>query len=165
MHCYRFCLPGRGPFIPVFRVDPLSAWMGSICEALNWPLQVLPQIFHGVYFYSVLWLDHSRTILKPLQDCLGCMLQVIVMLKGEPSPEASPFSVRLCELRSRAFFKDSSVFGGIHPLLNSEQYTCTAATEEQPRKHNADSTIFHHRNGISLDHLPGQAPPWSAQSG
>ena len=42
-----------------------------------------------------LWLGHSRTLRldpKPLLHCLGCVLRVVVLLEGKPSPQSEVLS-------------------------------------------------------------------------
>jgi hypothetical protein len=44
---------------------------------------------------SGLWQDHSRTLRlvpKPLLQCLGCVLRVVVLSEGEPSPQSEVLS-------------------------------------------------------------------------
>ena len=36
--------------------------------------------------------DIQRLVPKPLMHCLGCVLSVVVLLKGEPSPQSEVLS-------------------------------------------------------------------------
>ena len=68
-------------------------------------------------FKSGLCLGHSRRIvLKPLQ-CLGCVAQVIVMLRGDSSPQAQV----ACTVE-QDYFQDLYVFGCIYHSLNLDQF-------------------------------------------
>jgi hypothetical protein len=64
-------------------------------------------------FKSGLWLGHSRTLRlvpKPLLRCLGCVLRVVVLLEGEPSPQS------VLSALEQVFVKDLSV---LHTVLLS----------------------------------------------
>ena len=52
--------------------------------------------------------------LNDIETCLGCVLRVIVLLEGEPSPQ----SVVLSALE-QLFFKDLSVFSSVNLYLRS----------------------------------------------
>lgn len=108
---YNLCTPGFGKFIPFFLADPLMLRQIGQEASVNCHLQVSTDLWGSMGFKSGLWLGHSRTV-RDLSCRLGCMLWVIVVLKGHPS------------LRSRViwsrFSSRTSVFGCIHPSLNSE---------------------------------------------
>ena len=53
--------------------------------------------------------DIQRLVQKPLLHCLGCMLRVIVMLEGEPSPQPEVLSTL-----EQVFIKDLSVLCSVH---------------------------------------------------
>jgi hypothetical protein len=71
-------------------------------------------------FKSGLWLGHSRTfrdIPKPLLHFLGCVLRVIVLLEGKPSPQSEVLSTI-----EQVFIKDLSVLCFVHLCLNPDQF-------------------------------------------
>ena len=59
--------------------------------------------------------DIQRHVPKPLLRCLGCVLRVVVLLEGEPSPQSEVLS----DLE-QVFIKDLSVLCSIHLSLNSD---------------------------------------------
>ena len=67
-------------------------------QDLSWPLK-----------------DIQRLVPKPLLLCLGCVLMVVVLLEGEPSPQSEVLSTL-----ERFFIKDLSVLCSIHPSLNPD---------------------------------------------
>ena len=82
--------------IPLCRsFQALSGWMGSITA------QLISGLSRDVRLGSSpgLRLGHSRKLVsKPLLRCLGCVLRVIVVMEGEPSPQSevlSRFSSRI----------------------------------------------------------------------
>lgn len=73
-------------------------------------------------------LKHSqKRFLRPLQHCIGCLLQIVAILTDEPSsqPQVS------CILK-KFFFKNFSVFGFICPSLISDQSPCSYCWEVPP---------------------------------
>ena len=60
--------------------------------------------------------DIQRLVPKPLLRCLDCVLRVIVLLEGEPSPQSEVLSTL-----GQVFSKDLSVLNSVHlsPLLTS----------------------------------------------
>ena len=48
--------------------------------------------------------DIQRLVLKPLLRCLGCVLRVVVLLEGEPSPQSEVLTAL-----EQVFIKDLSV--------------------------------------------------------
>ena len=59
--------------------------------------------------------DIQRLVLKPLLRCLSCVLRVIVLLEGEPSPQ----SELLSDL-DQVFIKDHSVLCSVHLSLDPD---------------------------------------------
>ena len=59
--------------------------------------------------------DIQRLVPKPLICCLDCLLSVVVLLEGEPSPK----SVVLSALE-QVFIKDFSVLSSVHLSLGTE---------------------------------------------
>ncbi|XP_070972480.1 calmin-like isoform X2 [Oncorhynchus clarkii lewisi] len=84
----------------------LSIWMGSVpaqlfsglsrVRALAWPLK-----------------DIERLFPKPLLHCLGCVLRVIVLLEGEPSPQSE-----VLRALQQVFIKDLSVLCSVNFSLD-----------------------------------------------
>ena len=74
-----------GEFFPFFSADPLQLWMASVTT------QLFSGLSRDVRSGSSLALagslkDIQRLVPKPVLHCLGCVLRVIVLLEGEPSP-------------------------------------------------------------------------------
>jgi hypothetical protein len=87
--------------------------MGSIAAQLFSGLQRC-----SIGFKSGLWFGYSRTLRlvpKPFMRCIGCVLRVVVLLEGDPSPQ-SEVLVTL----EQVFIKDLSVPCSIHPPLNPD---------------------------------------------
>ena len=59
--------------------------------------------------------DIQRLVPKPLLHCHGCVLRVIVLLEGEPSPQSEVLSAL-----EQVFIKDPSVICSIHLCLDSD---------------------------------------------
>ena len=59
--------------------------------------------------------DIQRLVPKPLLRCLGCVLRVIVLLEGEPSPQSEDLSAL-----EQVIIKDVSVLCSIHLSLNPD---------------------------------------------
>ena len=61
---------------------------------------------------------HSRTlrlVLKPLLRCLGCVLRVVVLLEGEPSPQSEVLSAL-----EQVFSKNLSVLCSVQLSLDPD---------------------------------------------
>ena len=56
--------------------------------------------------------DNQRLVPKPLLHCLGCVLRVVVLLEGEPSPQSEVLSAV-----EQLFIKDFSVLCSVHLSL------------------------------------------------
>ena len=59
--------------------------------------------------------DIQRLVLKPLLHCLGCVLRVVVMLEGEPSPQYEVLSTL-----EQVFIKDLSVLYSVYLFLDPD---------------------------------------------
>uniref|UniRef100_A0AAZ3QKP1 UDENN domain-containing protein n=1 Tax=Oncorhynchus tshawytscha TaxID=74940 RepID=A0AAZ3QKP1_ONCTS len=60
--------------------------------------------------------EHSeRLVPKPLLPCLGCVLRVVVLLEGEPSPQSEVLSAL-----EQVFIKDLSVLCSVHLSLDPD---------------------------------------------
>ena len=106
--------PIFGELLPLLSADPLK-----LCQ-VGWGVS-LHIYFHlqrcSIRFKSGLWLGHSRTlrlVLKRLLCCLGCVLRVIVLLEGEPSPQSEVLSAL-----EKVFIKDLSVLCSVRLSLDS----------------------------------------------
>ena len=59
--------------------------------------------------------DIQRLVPKPLLCCLGCVLSVIVLLEGEPSPQSEVLSAL-----EQVFINDPSVLYSVHLCLDPD---------------------------------------------
>ena len=59
--------------------------------------------------------DIQRLVLKPLLHCLGCVLRVVVLLEGEPSPQSEVLSAL-----EQVFIKDLPVLCSVHLSLDPD---------------------------------------------
>ena len=100
---YKLGTPVFGEFFPFFPADPSSVRLDGErhCTAIFRSLQRC-----SIGFKSGLLLGHSR----PFLCCLGCVLRVVVLLEGEPSPQSEVLSAleqgsqgSLCTLLSSSF--------------------------------------------------------------
>ena len=85
--------------------------------------------------------DSKRPVPKPLLCCFGCVLRVVVLLEGEPSPQSEVLSAL-----EQVFIKDLSILLSVHlsPILTSLQ---VPATEKTSPQHDAATTMLHRRDG------------------
>ena len=60
-------------------------------------------------------MDIQIIVLKPLLRCLGCVLRVIVMLEGEPSPQSEVLSAL-----EQVFIKYLSILCIVHISLDPD---------------------------------------------
>ena len=56
--------------------------------------------------------DIQRLVPKPLLHCLGCVLRVVALLEGEPSPQS--------EVLEHVLIKDLSVLFSVHLSLDPD---------------------------------------------
>ena len=104
------CIWGVSPILLCRSSQALSGWMGSVAAQLfsglsrdqlgsslgsGWPLK-----------------DIQKLVLKPLLRCPGCVLRVVVLLEGEPSPQS--------EHSGAGFIKGLSVLCSHHLSLNPD---------------------------------------------
>jgi hypothetical protein len=59
--------------------------------------------------------DIQRIVPKPLLRCLGCVLRVVVLLEGEPSPQSEVLSTLV-----QVFIKDLSILQPVHLSLDPD---------------------------------------------
>ena len=124
------CIWGVPPILLCRSSQALSSWMGSVVA------QLLSGISRDVRLCSSLALagplkDIQRLVPKPLLCCLGCVLRVIVLLEGEPSPQSEVLS---------ALGQIPFIF---HSILTS---LSVPATEKHPPQHDAAFKL-HRRDG------------------
>ena len=79
--------------------------------------QLFPEMFVWVQVQSVdgPLKDIQRLAPKPLLPCLGCVLRVVVLLEGEPSPQSEVLNAL-----EQVFIKDLSVLCSVHLSLNPD---------------------------------------------
>ena len=77
--------------------------------------QVSPEMFDRVEVWALAGplKDIQRLVPKPLLHCLGCVLRVVVLLEGEPSPQSEVLNAL-----EQVFIKDLSVLCSVHLLFN-----------------------------------------------
>ena len=88
--CYKLGTPAFGEFPPFFSVDPLKLCQVGWGASLHSYFQVSPEMFNRVQVRALVGKlkDIQRLVRKPLPLCLGCVLRVVVLLEGEPSPQS-----------------------------------------------------------------------------
>ena len=75
----------------------LQAWhtcFWGVSPRLGGSFHVSPEMFDWVQVWPLAGplKDIQRLVQKPLLHCLGCVLNVVVLLKGEPSPQSEVLS-------------------------------------------------------------------------
>ena len=60
--------------------------------------------------------DIQRSVLKPFHGCLGCVLRVVVLLEGEPSPQSEVLSTL-----EQVFIKELSLLCSVHLSLDPDE--------------------------------------------
>ena len=79
--------------------------------------QVSPEMFNRVQVLSPAGplKDIQRLVPKPLLCCLGCVLRVVVLLVGDPSPQSE-----VLRALEQVFIKDLCVLCSVHLSLNPD---------------------------------------------
>ena len=92
-----------GEFLPFFSADPLKLCQVEWGASLHSYFQVSPEMFDRVQVRALAGplKDIQRLVLKPLLRCLGCVLRIVVLLEGEPSPQSEVLSAM-----EQVFIKD-----------------------------------------------------------
>ena len=87
---YKLGTPVFGEFLPFLSADPLKLCQVGWGALLHSYFQVLPEMFDWVQVRALAGplKDIQRLVLKPFLRCLGCVLRIIVLLEGEPSPQS-----------------------------------------------------------------------------
>ena len=77
-----------GEFLPFFSADLLKLCQVGWEASLHSYFQVSPEMFNRVQVRALAGLlkDIQKLVPKPLLRCLGCVLRVVLLLEGEPSP-------------------------------------------------------------------------------
>ena len=83
-----------GEFLPFFSADPLKLCQVGWGVLLHSYFQVSPEMFDRVQVWALAGpvKDIQRLVPKPILHCLGCVLRVVVLLEGEPSPPSEVLS-------------------------------------------------------------------------
>lgn len=114
---------------------------------------VAAHIFSGlsqrcsIGFKSRLWLGHSRTLRrvpKPLLHFLGCVLRVVVLMEGEPSPQSN-----ILNALDAVFIKDLSVLCAVHLCLDPDWSLSPYCWKTSPQ-HDAANTMLHCTDGAKF---------------
>ena len=112
-----------------------------VVEVLFPNVQVSPEIFDRVQVRALAgpFKDIKRLVPKPLLRCLGCMLRVVVLLEGEPSPQSEVLSAL-----EPILIKDLSVLCSVHLSLDTEQSPslCCGKTSATTMLHRRDGARF-----------------------
>ena len=79
--------------------------------------QVSPQMLDRVQVWALAGKpnDIQRLVPKPLLCYLGCVLRVLLLLEGEPSPQSEGLSAL-----EQVFIKDLSVLSSVHLCLDPD---------------------------------------------
>ena len=103
---YKLGTPVFGEFLAFFSADPLKLCPIGWVASLHSYFQVSPEMFHQVQVRAQAGTlkDIQRLVPKPFLRCPGCVLRVVVMLEGEPSPQSEVLSAL-----EQVFIKDLSV--------------------------------------------------------
>ena len=115
---YKLGQPVFGQFLPFFSADLLNLCQVGWGASLHSYFQVSPEIFDRIQFRALAGplKDIQRFVLKPLLCCLGCVLRVVVLLEGEPSPLSEVLSAM-----EQVFIKDLSVLCSVYRSLDPDQ--------------------------------------------
>ena len=100
-----------GRFSPFFSADPLKLCQVGWGASLHSYFQVSPEMLDRVQVRAVAGplMDIQSLVPKPLFRCIGCVLRVVVLLEGEPSPQSEVLSAL-----EQVFIKDLSVLCFVH---------------------------------------------------
>ena len=106
-----------GEFLPFSSADPLNLCEVEWGASMHSFFQVSPEMFDWVQVRALVGplKDIQRRVPKPLLRCLGCVLRVVVLLEGEPSPQSEVLSAL-----EHVFIKDLSVLCSVHLSLNPD---------------------------------------------
>ena len=104
-------------FIPFFSAHPLKLLKLGWGLLLHSYFQVSPEMFDRVQVWALaVPLKYiQRLVQKPLLHCLVCVLRVIVLLEGVPSPQSEVLSAL-----EQVFIKDLSLLCSVHLSLDPD---------------------------------------------
>ena len=74
--------------VPFFSADPLKFCKVRWGVSLHSYFQVYQEMLDQAQALAGPLKDVQDVVLKPLLLCLGCVLKVVVLLEGEPSPQS-----------------------------------------------------------------------------
>ena len=103
-------------FLKFFSADPLKLCQVGWGALLHSYFQVSSEMLDLVQVWALAGplKDIQRLVTKPLLHCLGCVLRIVVLLEGEPSPLSEVLSAL------EQVFKDFSVLCFVHLCLNPD---------------------------------------------
>ena len=83
--------PVFGEFLPFFSADPLKLCQVGWGALLHSCFHVSPEMFDRVQVRALAGplKNIQRLVLKPLLSFLGCVLMVVDLLEGKPSPQSA----------------------------------------------------------------------------
>ena len=115
LQAWHICIWGVSPILLCRSSQALSGWMGE--ELLHSYFHISPEMFDWVQVRALAGSlkDIQRVVPKTLLHCLGCVLRVVVLLEGEPSPQSEVLSAL-----EQVFIKDRSVLCSVHLSLNHD---------------------------------------------
>ena len=114
LQVWHTCIWGVSPIILCRSSQALSDWRGA---SLSSYFKVSPEMFDRFQVRTVVGplKDIQRRVPEPLLHCLACLLRVIVLLEGEPSPQSEVLSSL-----EQGFVKDLPVLCSVHLSLNPD---------------------------------------------
>ena len=118
---------GVSPILLCRSSQALSGWMGSFAA------QLFSGLSRDVSSGSSPGLagplkDIQRLVPKPLLCCIGCVLRVVVLLEGKPSPHSEVLSTV-----EQVFIKDLSILCSIHNCLDLDYSPSTCHWKSSPQ--------------------------------
>jgi hypothetical protein len=87
---YKLSTSAFGEFLPFFSADPLKLCQVGWGALQHSYFQLSPEMLDQVQIPALTGPlnDIQRLVPKPLLHCLVCVFRVVVLLKGEPSPQS-----------------------------------------------------------------------------
>ena len=114
---YKLGTPVFGEFLPFFSADPLKLCQVECGASLHSYFQVSPEMFDRVQVQALAGplKDIQRFVPKPLLGFLDCVLRVVVLVEGEPSPQDEALSAL-----EQVFIKYLSLLCSVHLSLDPD---------------------------------------------
>ena len=101
----------------MFSADPLKlcqvGWRASLHSYFQVSLEISDRV--QVWALAGPLKDIQRLVPKSILRCLGCVLRLVVLLEGEPSPQSEVQSAL-----EQVFIKDLSVLCSVHRSLDPD---------------------------------------------